>query len=238
MSLPKVLVFTIIYEDKDYCLDDFIENFKKFTYKNKDHIFIDNSDDGGKYTKKLKEKLEPLGIKVYHVERGNTSREALARSQNFARKIFLDGDWDYFMSLESDIFPKKNIIDRLIMQGANIITAIYMIGHKDQGTRWPCITIDAIVPETGTYGSRLLRINEINDYINKGIKNVAAGGMGCCLMHREVVEKVAFTYIPGLRPHSDVFWFNDARRLGYNVFVDTDVICEHRNSDWADVADR
>ena len=238
MSLPKVLMFTIIYEDKDYCLDDFIANFQTFTYKNKDHIFIDNSNDGGKYFEKLKLKLEPLGIKVYHVERGNTSREALARSQNFARQIFLKGDWEYLMSLESDIFPKRNIIDRLIMQCANVITGIYMIGHKNQGTRWPCITIDAIIPETGTYGSRLLRPNEINDYINNGIKSVAAGGMGCCLMHREVVEKVAFTYIPGLRPHSDVFWFNDARRMGYSVFIDTDVICEHRNSDWANVSDR
>ena len=238
MTLPKVLIFTITYEGKDYCLDDFMANTQKFLYKNRDHIFIDNSNDGGKYAEKLKQKLEPLGIKVYHVERGNSSREALARSQNFARSIFLKGDWDYLLSLESDILPKINIIDRLIMQGANVITGLYMIGFKEQGTRWPCITIDAMNPKTGTMGSRLLHPDEINDYINSGIRMVAAGGMGCCLMSREIIDKVAFTYIPGLRPHSDVFWFNDVRRLGYKVFIDTDVICEHRNSDWELVKDR
>ena len=238
MSLPKVLIFTITYSGKDYCLDEFIENTQKFSYDNKEHIFIDNSDDGGKYAEELKQKLEPLGIKVYHVERGNTSREALARSQNFARKIFLNGNWDYLMSLESDIFPKYNVIEALLLHGLDVVTGLYMIGFKEKGTRWPCITKYAKNPKTGTYGSRLLRKEEFMDYINKGLKDVAAGGMGCCLMYRSVVEKVPFTYIPGLRPHSDVFWFNDVRRLGVPVFVDTDVLCDHKNSDWKDVADR
>lgn len=238
MGLPKVLIFTITYSGKDYCLDEFVENCKKFTYKNKEHIFIDNSDDGGEYTKKLKERLEPLGIKVYHVERGNTSREALARSQNYARKLFLEGDYNYLLSLESDIFPKPNIIDALILDAVDVVTGLYMIGFKEKNTRWPCITKYEKNPNTGTYGSRLLYKDEWAEYINQGLKQVAAGGMGCCLMFRDVVEEIPFTYIPGLRPHSDVFWFNDARKLGYPVFVDTNVICEHKNSDWGKVGDR
>lgn len=231
-------MFTVTYAGKDYCLDEFIENTKKFTYKNYDHIFVDNTNDGGKYFEKLKLKLEPLGIRVYHTERGNTSREALARSQNTAREIFLEGDYDYFMSLESDIFPKPNIIDVLVSHNLDIVTGLYMIGFEDKDTRTPCITLDLKNEKTGTWGSKLIQPDNFINYINQGVKPVSAGGMGCCLMYRNVLEKVKFTYLPGHSGHSDVFFFNDARKLGYIVCVDTDLLCEHRNSDWKEVKDR
>jgi hypothetical protein len=238
MRLPKVLVFTPVYAGKDYCIDEFIENVQKFTYKEYDHIFIDNTDDNGEYASSLAEKLKPIGIKVYHTERGNSSREALARSQNLARKIFLENDYDYLMSLESDIFPKPNIMDVLVSHGLDIVTALYMIGFVETNTRTPCITIDWKNDKTGTVGSKLITPDKFEDYIQKGVKEVAAGGMGCCLMYRTVVEQVKFTYIPGHKAHSDVFWFNDSRKLGYMVAVDTDVFAEHKNSDWTKVADR
>jgi len=238
MRLPKVLVFTVIYDKKDYCFDEFLENIQTFTYKNRDHIIIDNTNDGGKYYNYLKEKCEPLGIKVYHVERGNTSREALARSQNFARKIFLEGDWDYLMSLESDIFPKPNIIDALIWHNMDIITGLYMLGFMEDGTRTPCITLNWKNEKTGTWGTKLIQPEQFSEYINQGVKEVACGGFGCCLMYRDVLKDVKFTYIPGHKAHSDVFFFNDARKKGYVVAVDTNLYCEHKNSDWSKVEDR
>ena len=238
MSLPKILIFTAVYDKKDYCLDEFIENCKTFTYNNYEHVFIDNTNDGGAYFESLKKRLEPLGKKVYRVERGNTTREALARAQNFARELCLKGDYDYLMSLESDIFPKKNIMERLIATGRPLITGLYMIGFDHDGTRTPCITIDWKNEKTGTYGSKLLPFENALDYMGKGIKEVAAGGMGCCIMHRGLLEKLGFTYMPGHKGHSDVFFFNDARKLGYKVYVDTDAFCEHKNSDWTLVTDR
>jgi len=238
MSLPKILVFTTVYDKKDYCFDDFLANCQKFTYKNYDHIIIDNTDDGGKYFESLKKRCEPLGIKVYRTERGNTSREALARSQNFARQIFLDGDWHYLMSLESDIFPKPNIIDALVWHNLDIVTGLYMLGFIKDGTRTPCITLDWKNEKTGTWGTRLITPDKFMEYINQGLKEVACGGFGCCLIYRRVLEEVKFTYIPGHKAHSDVFFFNDARRKGYAVAIDTNLYCEHKNSDWSLVADR
>jgi hypothetical protein len=237
ITFPKVLVFTPIYDKKDYCFDRFLENCQKFTYKNYEHIIIDNTSDGGTYFNRLLEKCTPLGIKVYHTERGNSSREALARAQNFARKIFLDGDYDYLMSLESDIFPKPNIIDRFVLHNLDIVTAVYLIGDRSTEQVVPCITIDKKDPVLKTGGTRLLRREERIEYLNKGLKQVAAGGMGCCMMHRNVLEKIAFTYIPGLSAHSDVFFFATARRYHIPVLVDTDVYCEHENSNWKDVVD-
>lgn len=238
MRLPKVLAFTVIYSGKDYCLDEFIENISKFTYDNYDHIVIDNTNDNGEYYNKLVEKFKPLGIKVYHVERGENSREALAKSQNFAREIFLKGDYDYLFSLESDIFPKPNIIDALVCHGLDVVGALYMIGFMHNDTRTPCITLNWKNEQTNTWGTKLIQPEQFMDYLGKGVKEVAAGGMGATLIYRSVVEKVPFTYIPGLNGHSDVYWCNDARKLGYVICVDTDVLCEHKNSDWTKVADR
>lgn len=237
MPLPKVLIFTPTYAGKDYCLIEFLESAKRLTYKNKEHIIIDNTNDGGVYFKRLQEVCEPYGIKVYHVERGSNSREALARAQNLARKLFLEGDYNYMFSLESDIFPKPSILDRLVAHGLDVVTGLYMIGDKATFTARPCITVSRKNPKTGTYGTRLLEPEEFMEFINKGPKEVMAGGMGCCLMHRNVLEKVRFTYIPGLMKHSDVYFFNDARKAGYPVVVDTNLVCDHQNSDWTKVAD-
>jgi cellulose synthase/poly-beta-1,6-N-acetylglucosamine synthase-like glycosyltransferase len=237
VKLPKVLIFTPTYSGKDYCLDEFLENCKKFTYSNKEHIIVDNTEDDGQYFEKLKAKAEPQGIKVFRVSRGNNSREALARAQNFGRKYFLEGDYDYFLSLESDIFPGYNIIDALVLHGLDIVTGLYLIGNVEQMTARPCITVLRENKQTGTMGTRLLEPEEFSEYINQGVKEVQAGGMGCCLIYRDVLENIAFTYVPGLKKHSDVYFFNDARKLGYLVCVDTTLACKHLNSDWTQVKD-
>ncbi len=236
MNWPKILIFTVTYSGKDYCLDKFITNCKKFTYSNFEHIFIDNTDDQGVYYNKLCRKLKPLGIKVFRVQRGNTSREAIARAQNRAREYFLEGKYDYFMSLESDIFPASNIMEGLLWDNKDIVTGLYLIG--DGKVKVPCVFQPWKNEKTGTSGTRLLEGKEIMPFVNGGLQRVAAGGMGCCLMSRYVVEKIAFTYIPGHEGHSDIFFFNNALRLGYQIWVDANLKCAHLNSSWEDVKDR
>lgn len=236
MSWPKILIFTATYAGKDYCLDRFIENCKKFTYPNFEHIFIDNSNDEGRYFIKLKRKLEPLGIRVYRVQRGNSSREALAHSQNKAREIFLEGDYDALLSLESDIFPAHNIMEALVWDNKDIVTGLYLIG--DGETKIPCVFLPWVNEKTGTGGTRMLQPKEVPEYINKGLKRVSAGGMGCCLISRYILKDMGFTYIPGHEGHSDIFFFNKAQRLGYEVWCDTNLVCAHLNSSWDLVTDR
>jgi len=235
MLSPKVLVFTPIYKAKDYCLDEFLENCKKITYKNYEHIIIDNSDTK-QYYYELQSRLEGTGIKVFHTERGNNSREALARAQNVARKYFLEGDYKFLLSLESDIFPPIDFIQKLILHLRPVVTGFYEIGS--QTVRLPCITIKEYHKNLGAFGTRLLRKDEYKDYTNVGLKEVAAGGMGICLMERWVVELFPFYYDPRFTGHSDVYFFNDCLNHSIPVYVDTDIVCDHKNSDWANVTDR
>ncbi len=233
MAVPKVLVFTATYEGKDYCLDKFLANASKINYPNMRHIFIDNSPKD-KYWRKLLSR----GLDAHWVHRGNNSREAIARAQNFARKIALDEGYDYILSLESDIMVCPDIIQRLLMCNSDVVSALYFIGPRDEKVRVPCITLPDFKKEYGYFGTRLLKPEEWPEYVHKGPKRVQAAGMGCCLIYKRVFERIPFMYEIGLRGHSDIFFFNDCFRLHIPVYVQTDILLDHDNSSWKDVKDR
>lgn len=228
-------MFTVTYSGKEYCFDEFIENTMKFTYPEVEYIIIDNTNDNGEYAKSIEDRVSHLGIEVYKTARGGSSREALARSQNLARKMFLEGDYDYLFSLESDIFPKPNILDKLILHGLDFVGGLYCLGSVEDRTRTLCITVDDFKEKTGTMGTRLISPAESKDWINTGVRVISAGGMGATLLSRRVVEQIAFTFIPGHNGHSDVFYCNTARRKGFIVTVDTDAFCDHKNQDWSKI---
>lgn len=232
MKYPKVLVFTPIYDKKDYCLDKFVEHADKLLYPNYNHIFIDNTNDGGVYAEKLKAK----GLDVAHIDRGKTTREALARAQKFARKFAIKEDYDYMLSLESDIMIKPDTIHRLMAWGKDVITALYLIGNDD--IKIPCITLPKYSKELGAWGTRLLKPEEIPQYMNQGLRQVQAGGMGCCLIHKNVFKKIDFYFDPRFRSHSDVYFFNHCWENKIGSYVDTGVYLDHDNSDWTKVEDR
>jgi hypothetical protein len=230
----KVLIFTPTYEGKDYCLDKFLASAKliKDSYPNTRHIIIDNSKTPDYYMK-----LVSMGLDAHRVQRGNNSRESLARAQNYAREIALKENYDFLFSLESDIIAPPNTLIDLLVAGKEVVTGLYYIGDRDK-IRVPCITVSKWNKELGAFGTRLLTIAEWSSYYQKGLKEVQAGGMGCCLISRRVFSQLPFTYDPRFTGHSDIYFFNTVKMRKIKTFVHTDIVCEHDNSDWKKVADR
>lgn len=238
MRVPKILVFSVTYEGKDYCLDEFITHSSEINYPNYKHIIIDNSNDDGRYSRKLRKKLTPLGYDVHKVERGNNTREALTRSQNFARQIAIDEGYDYMFSLESDVMCPKDIIQRLMQHAKPVTTGLYHIGDRSKGIRVPCITLAQFNDRIGAWGTRLLKVEEFAEYTNKGLKQVQAGGFGNCLIRRDIFIKYPFWYDSRFQGHSDIYFFNDLFQRKIPVFVDTDIVSDHQNVNWNTVKDR
>lgn len=236
MKLPKVLIFTITYSGKDYVWDEWINAVNKISYPNK-HIIIDNSDDNLEYYRLLKKRTQHSHIEVYHVERGNNSREALARSQNFARKYAIENGYDYVLSLESDIIVPSNVIQRLIRYARPCVAALYEIGDREKGIRCPCITVPKKT-NIGLGGTRLLYINEWDLYRNKGLQKVVNAGLGCTLIRIDILKKYMFYYHPDLKGHSDTFFANCLWNDHIDFMVDTDFFVEHKNVSWLKVKDR
>lgn len=250
MAVPKVLIFTPTYFKKDYCMDEFVANALQITYPNKTHIIVDNSPTP-EYAEELKKRLAHTPIQVYHVERGKTTREALARAQNFGRRLAIDGGYDYMLSLESDIFCPKDVIQKLMRWAKPVVTGMYMIGDKERDLFLPCVTLLRYVPALGMLGTRLLGVKgtkeeqnqtmdweEIEEFMKEPLQQVAAGGMGVCLMDIEVLKRIPFMFELALEGHSDIYWFNDCYRAKIPVYVDTTVQCDHDFSDWGKITDR
>lgn len=237
MKLPSVLIFTPIYDKKDYALPAFLEKAKAINYPNKKHILIDNSPTMD-YYHRLKAELEPQGFYVYHVDRGNNTREALTRSQVFARRMALDEGFDYLMSIESDIMVPPVILQWLIARMKPVVTVMYFIGDQKNGQKVPCVAVPEFHEDVGVWGSRLLKVDELGQFVNNGLVQVHTGGMGGCLIRRDVLEKITFYYDPRYKGHSDIYFFNDCFKNRIPVFVDTDIWCDHDNKPWNDVEDR
>jgi len=232
MEIPSVLVYTITYSGKDYVWDKFSEAAKAMSYPNYHHVIVDNTDDNGEYA----EKLRKDGFDVVRTPRGNNSREAMTRGQEWSRLKAIDENYDYIMSLESDIIVTPTIIQDLIGDAKEYVGALYFIG--DEHTRIPCITIPKKHETYGLMGTRLLEPHETKLFYKKGLINVNNCGLGCTLMERQVFTVVAYSYFPDLRTHSDSFYANEVWHKGFRVFVDTDIVLEHYNVPWDTVDDR
>lgn len=231
MKIPKVLIVTTTYDKKDYCFEEFWDKASKIDYPNKRHIFIDNSK-----SLDYVETLQKRGLEVFHVERGNNSREALARSSNFGRKVCLEEGYDYMFMLESDVMVQPDIITKLMTHCKDVISGLYYIGNEDP--RVPCITLPEYKNNIRAFGTRLLFMSEWADYFMNGLKQVAAGSFGCCLVHKNVLEDIKFYYDPRLKGHPDIYFFNTCFEKKIPVWVDTNIICQHKNISWNLVEDR
>lgn len=234
MKLPKVLIFTITYEGKEYCFEEFSKQFNNLTYP-KDcyrHVWIDNSH-GNEYYDLLKSR----GLDVIKCERGNNTREALARSQNTARQLVIEGGYDYALSIESDIIGiPPDIIEQLLSTGKEMVGCLYPIGPRDQ--RIPCITMPK-KGANGTNGTRLISPEETRIVVeNPGLHAVNSCGLGCTLIRKDILEAISFYYIPYLKPHSDAWFAIDVWKKGFRIFVNSSIVLEHLNVPWSSVDDR
>ena len=236
MRIPKVLIFTITYEGKDYVWDEFISHAKAISFPQK-HSIIDNSKDGGVYFNTLKDRLKDTDIEVYNTARGNNSREALARSQNFARKYAIDNGYDYMLSLESDIIVPHSVLFDLLKHARPVVGVVYEIGTKEMNPRPLCITMP-YKTKIGLVGTRLVQPDEFKLFRNNGLQKVVNCGLGCTLIRRDIFEKYVFYYHPDLKGHSDTFFANCLWNDNIPFMVDTDIFVEHKNVPWINVKDR
>jgi hypothetical protein len=131
------------------------------------------------------------------------------------------------LSLESDVMPLPDCVERLMEHQLPVVGALYNIGNE--GIRVPCITLNK-KNSNGLMGTRLLEPEEFNAYWNDTIKKVNSCGLGCTLIRKDVLKEVMFNFMPHLRLASDVLWANKVAMKGYFIFVDTTLFLFHRNN--------
>ena len=107
-AVPKVLVGCPISSYREDVIDQYIDSVKSLSYPNYEVLLLDNSPDN-----KMFDKIKGR-IPVQKTKRIEKLGEMLARDRNLLRKKLLDEGFDYFLSLEQDVIPPKDVIDMLL----------------------------------------------------------------------------------------------------------------------------
>lgn len=235
MKFPKVLVACPTYDGKDYIIDKWVDNVKQLNYPNYDYLIVDNSKD-----KNYFESLKSRGYNVVHVNRGNNTRDALSNAQNFIRNKVLNEGYDYWLSVESDLLPHKDIIWMLLLHSKPVVGCVYYLGDWGNDKPHPACIFILDKKESGLIGTRLINpLTELPSILNTGLRRVHGVGLGCTLINKNILEKFKFwTDERFVDKHSDVYFFLDLQNSGIPVFVDTNITVKHYPSSWDNVIDR
>mgnify|MGYP003625381670 CR=1 FL=1 len=217
MRYPKVLVSCPTAQVKDYCVKEFIKQIKSFTYPLYDIFILDNSPD-------------PNHVNMFW----ENGIKAL-------RDYFLSGDYDYLLMIESDVFTGESIIENLVsyadVYGAGAVTATYEIRKETEDVL--CLT--ATVDQLGVRSERILPRDTgfnvmgqgcvpLKHLLNDPEAKITATGIGCTLFDREVMNNIKFRVDAktSKTAYSDTYIFTDIANMGYEILINSDLICTHK----------
>ena len=228
--LPRVLVGCPTSDYHEYCVNEYIDRIKNLSYKNYDILLVDNSKTDDYYKKLLK-----LGVKVIKTKYFENAKDRIVDSRNILRRYAIENNYDYLLSLEQDVIPEKNVIDELIKHKEKIVSGVYFNNFpKDGKDRFlMCLWVNR-----GDDKETIYHIDEIELHKPKVIE-ITACGLGCILLHKDVLEKIEFRYEKDAIPFDDVYFCMDVKKKGFKIYANTGVVCKHlflkRPWDWKEL---
>ncbi len=223
--MTKVLVSCPTADHYSYCTDKWITAVKSLNYKDFDILLVDNSatnDYFNEFSKKV-----PM-IKTQRIE---NLKELISRDRNLLREKVLKENYDYLLSLEIDVIPPLNLIEKLLSHKKDIVSGVY---YKDYNLKIK--KEGKLIKEAKTILPLLWqRVDEENvrqltpeEIEESKLIEVAISGLGCLLIHRSVLEKIKFrTSLNESSACDDVWFCHDVRQLGYKIYADTSIKCKH-----------
>lgn len=226
----KVLLVTPHNEIKNYCFDDWIARATNLTYPRYNILIADNSK-----TNKNKKRIVSKGINAIYIKpKHKSNQKYIAESHEALRIQALSNGYDFILHLESDVFPPHDIIERLLVHRKTVVSAPYFINFGEDS--------HLMIQNIEKLGGSIKFTTNIKDghdiqYFDGQLHEVYAAGLGCCLIHRSVLEKITFRWEDGANAHPDSFFAADLKQMGIKQYLDTSILCEHRNSSWSTVTD-
>lgn len=219
---PKILVGCPTSNHKNYALERYAKGVKSLSYDNFDVLLVDNSRNDN-YIKKIKSLDLPVAKGPY----SDAARQRIIDSRNVLRQKVLDEGYDYFLSLEQDIIPPEDVIQKLLSHDKKIVTGVYFSYQTNNDVTllvpllWKRVSKDEV---------RFMLEKEV---VEPKLMEVDACGVGCILIHRDVLQKVKFRYDKNDAGFDDVWFCKDAFDSGFKIFADTSVKCKHLIEGWS-----
>jgi len=227
MPDPKVLVGCAINEAYEYCLEPFITSVKTLTYQNYDTLFVENSK-----TNRFLDKLKEKSLNVIKCDWNENARERIVQSRNMLRDYVINKNYDWFLMLDQDVIPPRDVIEKLLAHKKRVICGIYygIFQNKLKPVAWYW---DAFNDANNT------NMFQFDHRIVQSYKLVyGLFGLGCCLIHRSILGKVEFRYIKDMDSFEDTWFALDLKAKKIKIYADTSILCKHLlvgKFDWKNV---
>jgi hypothetical protein len=227
---PKVLLCSPINIVKEYCLYQWLDHIKKLTFP-VDIFLVDNS-----FLPSFSNKIRDLSFNCFHEKPGGReARYFMASSLERCRVKFLNKNYTHFFSLECDLFPPLDIVERLLAHDLDIVGTTYWTDHgydtKLQLRKIYNLHTD-YETHTKEFDTPYLTFEEAQSFMDGQCKPIYANGIGCTLIRRWILEDFKFRIDADNPGFADSFFHMDLWRAGIPNFVDTSIIPLHRNSNW------
>jgi hypothetical protein len=225
----KILIGCPTCDRYAYCIDNWIQRVKEIIEFSKEHqidyLLVDNSETDNFFMH-----LMQRGINVIKAPHFDELKKTLAYSRNLLREKALKEKYDFFFSLEQDIIPEKNALEKLLSHNEKIVSGYYCyyvgLTVKDKETdEIKNVTIEAPLIYLEENNAR--RRATPNEILNKGLIKVGSFGFGCVLISIEVLKKIKFRFEDKKASFDDWLFCYDAKKLGYDLFLDSDVRAKH-----------
>lgn len=150
----------------------------------------------------------------------NPCRTGIDSMRNTAATLCVKGKFDYLLFIDDDVLPPPDTLARLIACEADIAAGSVVIRG------YPFDFMCFRYTDGKKNNMRALPYYD-NDY---QIQKMDAVGFSCCLIKREIIEKVEPPYfITGVNHTEDVYFCLKARSVdpGCSIVVDTKLVCGH-----------
>lgn len=135
--------------------------------------------------------------------------------------------YDYLFSVDSDIVVPRDALKKMLSTDYDIVSGLYI-------QRKPGKQILEVYMDTSSGGYTNIPYSLLE---NKGVVEIAACGMGCALIKSEVFRTMPyphFVYKDALDHQNtiseDIYFCTKARSLGFKVWADTTIRCDHIGS--------
>jgi GT2 family glycosyltransferase len=222
----RVLVGCPTFEGYKYCLAEYAERVKNLSFSFYDVVLVDNSKTN-EYSKKIQEH----GLEVIKVPWHDNAFERIVSSRNVLRQKVLDEGYDYLLSLEQDIIPPVDIIEKLLRHKKKCICGVY---YKIYDTKIK--NLDGTIEDKKILLPLIFKITDDKnkmqvcypkDLESEQLLKIRASGLGCMLIHKDVLKKISFRYDKDVDAHDDMFFSSDIYDSEFDMYTDTSVKCKH-----------
>lgn len=221
--MARILVGCPTSEHKAYCLKEYASGINAHNGEF-DVLLVDNTSHED-YSAKIKAAGLPV-VKGPFLEH---ARDRIVASRNILRQKVLDEGYDWLFSLEQDVIPQPDALQKLLNSGKDIVSGIYTKNYvlekdgKDVGRKE--------LPLIWVFDKKVRQLEMAELEPPRAIQAVLTG-LGCLLIHRSVLEKVTFRWDPKHKGFDDAFFCHDAQKSGFKIWADTGIKCKHLEMDW------